>query len=97
MSMILVVDAITISYRPWSAIRPGKARPHPRLLELSQTASRLVSTQEFRRKSNSYLKLFSQGEAIEVYILNPFTPNLLKSGRGLAQGANSRINGTMTR
>jgi hypothetical protein len=95
--MILVVDAITISYRPWSAIRPGKARPHPRLLELSQTASRLVSILEFRRKSNSYLTLPSQGEAIEAYVLKPFTPKASEKRSRLPHNANSKISGTMTR
>jgi hypothetical protein len=42
----------------------------------------LFLPRNFRRKSDSYLMLLSQGEAIEVYILNPFTPNLLKSGCG---------------
>ena len=48
--MVFIVDAMTVSCRPWSPVRPGKARPHPRLLELSQTASRLVSTPEFQEE-----------------------------------------------
>jgi len=41
MSTCFVLDVTTVSCRPWSALRPGKARPRPRLVKLSQTASRL--------------------------------------------------------
>jgi hypothetical protein len=82
MSMVFVVDVTTISCRPWSAVRPGKARPHSRLVEPLKLRPVLSLLRSFRRKSNLYLMLLSQGDAIEAYILKPFTPNLPKSNCG---------------
>ena len=80
--MVFVVDVTTIGCRPWSAVRPGKARPHSRLVEPLKLRPVLSLLSSFRRKSNLHLMLLSQGDAIEAYILKPFTPNLPKSNCG---------------
>jgi hypothetical protein len=78
MSMVFVVDLTTISCRPWSAVRPGKARPHSRLVEPLKLRPVLSLLSSFRRKSNLHLMLLSQGDAIEAYVLKPLLPTFRK-------------------
>ena len=47
-SMRFVVDVTTVSCRPWSALCPGKARPHPRLVDSLKL--RPVSIQKFQKE-----------------------------------------------
>ena len=71
MSVVFVVDVTRIGCRPWSAVRPGKARPHSRLVEPLKLRPVLSLLSSFRRKSNLHLMLLSQGDAIEAHILKP--------------------------
>ena len=95
-SMVFVVDVTTVGCRPWSAVRPGKARPHSWLVELSKLRPVLFLPRNLR-KSNVHLTLPSQGEAIEAYVLKPFTPKASEKRSRLPHNANSKISGTMTR